>query len=127
MLLLLCTFYNVATVMYFLQCYYRYVLSTMLLMLCLFVCFWRCGLTRAMASSFTRFLDHTQRRTTVGRTPMDASGRLNSASQRPLSDNTQHLQQTSMLPVGFEPNNLSRRAAAGLRLRPCGHWERLSN
>jgi len=25
----------------------------------------------AMASSFTRFLDHTQRRTTVGRTPMD--------------------------------------------------------
>ena len=25
----------------------------------------------AMASSFTRFLDHTQRRTTVGRTPLD--------------------------------------------------------
>ena len=25
----------------------------------------------AMASSFTRFLDHTQRRTTVGRTPVD--------------------------------------------------------
>jgi len=32
---------------------------------------WRCGPTRAMASSFTRFLDHTQRRTTVGRTPLD--------------------------------------------------------
>ena len=32
----------------------------------------RCGPTRAMASSFlTRFLDHTQRRTTVGRTPLD--------------------------------------------------------
>ena len=28
---------------------------------CLFVCFlWRCGPTRAMASSFLRFLDHTQ-------------------------------------------------------------------
>ena len=27
--------------------------------------------TRAMASSFLRFLDHTQRRTTVGRTPLD--------------------------------------------------------
>ena len=25
----------------------------------------------AMASSFVRFLDHTQRRTTVGRTPLD--------------------------------------------------------
>jgi len=25
----------------------------------------------ARASSFTRFLDHTQRRTTVGRTPLD--------------------------------------------------------
>ena len=32
---------------------------------------WRCGPTRAMASSFFRFLDHTQRRTTVGRTPLD--------------------------------------------------------
>jgi len=33
---------------------------------------WRCGPTRAMASSFLRFLDHAQRRTTVGRTPLDA-------------------------------------------------------
>ena len=32
---------------------------------------WRCGPTRAMASSFLRFLDHTQRRTTVDRTPLD--------------------------------------------------------
>ena len=32
---------------------------------------WRCGPTRAMASSVTRFLDHTKRRTTVGRTPLD--------------------------------------------------------
>jgi hypothetical protein len=38
----------------------------------LFVCFlWRCGPMRAMASSFLRFLDHTQRRITVGRTPLD--------------------------------------------------------
>ena len=37
-----------------------------------FVCFlWRCGPTRAMASSFLRFLDHTQRRITVSRTPLD--------------------------------------------------------
>ena len=33
---------------------------------------WRCGLKRVMASSFLRFLDHTQRRITVGRTPLDA-------------------------------------------------------
>jgi len=33
--------------------------------------FWHCGPTRAMASSFFRFLDHTPRRTTVGRTPLD--------------------------------------------------------
>jgi hypothetical protein len=31
---------------------------------------WRCDPTRVMASSFTRFLDHTQRRSTVGRTPL---------------------------------------------------------
>jgi hypothetical protein len=32
---------------------------------------WLCSPSRAMASSFTRFLDHTQRRATVGRTPLD--------------------------------------------------------
>ena len=45
---------------------------------------------------FLRFLGHTQRHITVGRTPLDAS-------QRPLPDNTQHSQQTFMPPVGFEP------------------------
>ena len=32
---------------------------------------WPCDPTRVMASSFTRFLDHTQRRTAVGMTPLD--------------------------------------------------------
>jgi len=32
---------------------------------------WRCDPMRVIASSFTRFVDHTQRRTTVGRTPLD--------------------------------------------------------
>ena len=32
---------------------------------------WRCGPTRAMASSFLRFLDHTQRRITFGRTSLN--------------------------------------------------------
>jgi hypothetical protein len=32
---------------------------------------WHCSPARAMASSFTSFLDHTKRRATVGRTPLD--------------------------------------------------------
>jgi hypothetical protein len=32
---------------------------------------WLCSPAPAMASSTTRFLDHTQRRATDGRTPMD--------------------------------------------------------
>ena len=38
---------------------------------CLFVCFWRYSPQWVRASSFTRFLDHTQRHTTVGRTLLD--------------------------------------------------------
>jgi len=40
------------------------------------VCFWRDSPQWIMASSFTRFLDHTQWRTTIGKTPLDEwSGR----------------------------------------------------
>ena len=55
----------------------------------------------ARASSFTRFLDHTQRRITVGRPPLDEW----SARRRDLYLTTQntHNRQTSMSPVGFEP------------------------
>jgi len=62
---------------------------------------WRCGPTRAMASSFMRFLDHTQRRITVGRTPLDEW----SARRRDLYLTTHniHNRQTSMPPVRFEP------------------------
>ena len=54
-----------------------------------------------MASSFLRFRDHTQRRTTVGRTPLYEW----SARRRDLyltTHNTQN-RQTSTPPVGFEP------------------------
>jgi hypothetical protein len=37
----------------------------------LFICFWYDSPQWARASSFLRFLDHTQRRTTVGTTPPD--------------------------------------------------------
>jgi len=46
----------------------------------LFFVFWRDSLQWARASSFTMFLDHTQRRTTVCRTPLDEW----SASRRDL-------------------------------------------
>ena len=70
---------------------------------CLFVClfFWRDIPQWARASSFTRFLDHTQRRTTVGRTPLDEW----SARRRDLylTTHNTHNRQISMPPVGFEP------------------------
>jgi len=55
----------------------------------------------AMASSFTRFLDHTQRHTTVGRTPLYEW----SATSRDLylTTHNTHNQQISMHPVEFEP------------------------
>ena len=55
----------------------------------------------ARPSSFTRFLDHTQRRNTVGRTPLDEW----SARRRDLylTTHNTHNRQTSMPLVGFEP------------------------
>jgi len=59
------------------------------------------GPTLAMASSFVRFLDHTQRRITVGRTSLDEW----SARRRYLylTTHNTHNRQTSMPPLGFEP------------------------
>jgi len=67
----------------------------------LFFFLWRCGPTRTKASSFSRFLDHTQRRITVGRTPLDEW----SARRRDLylTTHNTHNRQTSMPLVGFEP------------------------
>ena len=52
-------------------------------------------------SSYMRFLYHTQRRTTVGRTPLDEW----SARRRDLylTTHNTHNRQISMPPVGFEP------------------------
>ena len=54
----------------------------------------------ARASSFTRFLNHTKRRTTVGKTPLDEW------SARPrdlyLTTHNTHHRQASMPPVGLE-------------------------
>ena len=66
-----------------------------------FFLLWRWCSTLVMASSFLRFLDHTQRRTTFGRTPLDEwSARLRDLY---LTIHNTHKRQTSMPPVGFEP------------------------
>jgi hypothetical protein len=49
----------------------RDLLLLLLLLLLLYFFLWLCSSARAMASSFTRFLGLTQRRATVGRTPLD--------------------------------------------------------
>jgi len=83
-----------------------------------FFLFW-CNSPRwARASSFTRFLDHTQRRTAVGRPPLDE-----------WSTRREDLYLTTLktdrhpCPGGIRTHNLSRRAAADLSLRPRCHWD----
>jgi hypothetical protein len=87
-----------------------------------FVCFWRNSPQWARASSFTRYLDHTQRRTAVGRTPLEEW----SARRRDLCLTTHntHNKKMSIPPVGFEPTiaaaerpqtHASDRAASGPR------------
>jgi len=81
---------------------------------------WRNSPQWARASSFARFLDHTQRRATVGRTPLDEW----SAHRRDLYLTTHNSQQTNIHALGgIQTYNFSRRAVADLCLRPCGHWD----
>jgi hypothetical protein len=89
--------------------------------LCLF--FWHCGPTRAMVSSFMRFF---RPNTTAHHSRHDSSGRVISSSKRPLPDNTQHSQETDIhAPGRIRTHNLSRQAAADLRLGSRGYWDRL--
>ena len=84
---------------------------------------WRCGPTRAMTSSFTRFLDHTLRHTTVGRTSLDEwSARRTDLY---LTTHINQHRQTSMPSCGIRTHNPSKRAAVDPSLRPSGHWDRL--
>ena len=67
------------------------------------------------------FLDHSQRRTAVGRTPLDEW----SALCRDLYLTTHNTYNRHTCPRGIRTHDLSRRAAADLRLRPRGYWNRL--
>ena len=88
----------------------------LIFLLCMFVCLFLAWQPPqwAMASSFTRFIDHTQRHTTVGRTPLDEwSARSRdlyltthewSARSRDLYLTTQNTHNKHTCPsVGFEP------------------------
>ena len=76
-----------------------------------------CGPTRAMASSFLRFLDHTQRRITVSSTPPDAW----SERRRDLYLTTYntHNRQTSMTRWDSNPRS---QQASGRRPTPQTAW-----
>jgi hypothetical protein len=108
---------RISQIIFMLQTINQFILAPNLFLL------WRCDPTRVMASSFLRFLDHTQRRTTVGRTPLDEW----STHRRDLYLTTRntHNRHTAMPPGGIRTHDLSRRAAADLRLRARGHWDRL--
>jgi hypothetical protein len=101
----------------------KFVLWTKFLSLSLSLSLFFLGATApqwAMASYFTMFIDHTQWRTTLGRTPLDEW-----STQRPLPNNKQHSRQTDIhAPGGIRTHNLSRRAAADLRLWPRGTRDR---
>jgi len=68
------------------------------------------------------FLDHIQRRTTIGRTPLDEW----SARRRDLylTTHTTFTADKYPCPSGIRTHNLNGRSAAELRLRPLGHWDR---
>jgi len=96
------------------------VTNMLLHFVCLFV-FWSDSPQWARASSFTRFLDHTQGRTIVGRTPLEEW----SARRRDLYLTTTLTTDRHPCLCGIRTHNLSSRAAADLSLRPYGHYDRL--
>ena len=67
----------------------------------IFFFLWRCSPTRIMTSSVFRFLDHTQRRTAVDRTPLEEWSARHTDLY--LTTHNLHNRKTSMPPVGFEP------------------------
>jgi hypothetical protein len=97
-----------------------------------FVCFWRNSSQSTRASSFTWFLDHTHRRTPVGRTPLDEwSARCTNLY---LTKYNTHNRQTSMPPVEFKPTISAGerpqtyaldRAATGTSIRKVYHLKKI--
>ena len=84
--------------------------------------FWRHSPQWARVSSLSRFLDYKRRRTTVGRTLLDEW----SARRTDLYLTTLTTDINAPSPSRIRTHSLSRREPADLRLRPRGHWDRLT-
>jgi hypothetical protein len=85
-----------------------------------FLSLWRCGPTRAMASLLLRFIDHTKRHTTVGKSTLNEW----SARRKDLYLTTHKtLKRRVHAPGGIRTHNLTRRVAADPRLRPRYYWD----
>jgi len=86
---------------------------------------WRCGPTQTRASSFLRFLDHTQRPNTFGTSPLDEwPARRRDLNLKNTHTHT-HTKQTNInVPGRIRTYNLSRRAVADLRCIPREHRDR---
>ena len=96
--------------------------------MCVRVCVFLLLALRPNAGYGLLILEVSRSHTTTHHSRQDSSGGVTSSSQRPLPDNTQHSQQTDIhAPDGIRTHDLSRRAAADLRLRPRGHWDRLED
>jgi len=76
-------------------------MSTTNFAVCLFACFWCYSTQWATTSSFTRFLDHTQRRITISRTPLDERSACRKGLY--LTTHNTHKKQTLRHPVEFKP------------------------
>ena len=75
----------------------------------------------ARAPSFTRFLYHTQRRTTIGKTPLDKwSARRRDLYLTTLNTHNRDIHASG----GFRTHNLSKRVAADVHFRRRGHCDR---
>ena len=69
-------------------------------------------------------LEVSRSHTTTHHSRYDSFRLVVSSSQRPLPDKTQHSQESDIhVPDRIRTHNLSRPAAADLRLRPRGHWD----
>ena len=75
----------------------------------------------ATVSFVSKLHYHTQEH----HTREDSSARVIGPSQRPLTENKQHSQETNIhAPGGIRTRNSNKRASADPRLRPRGHWDR---
>jgi len=94
------------------ECWFRY-----------FFFLWRCGPTRAMSPSFLRFIHHTHNDASQSVVLLWASDQL--VTEASTWQHTTLTTGKHPCPRWDRTHDLSRGAAADLRLRPRGHWDRL--